>query len=406
MRTKRILNSALKSLWKFKLRSFLMMIGIVIGIIALTVIVSAGFGAKDLVMERVKKFGLESLMVTAGGGVQISQRGLSSNQVTTTLKLSDVDYLINEISAIKEVAPYNRKGNAEIKYFEKTTTAALFGVTPAWAYVWDWDVIDGEFITDEDISSLNRVCLIGPTAQKELFGEKNSIGEKINVGNIQFEVKGVLQSKGTSPGGGDMDNRIMIPLSTFMRRVANVDYIFAIKILLNSKKGSNTTVEDINSILRERHSLAQGIPDDFTITTPTEVTKMAEKISGTFNLFLVILAAISLITGGIVVANIMFISVNERKREIGLRKAVGANSKDILKQFLIEAIVVTLTAGLLGVLLGSAGAKILGVLMQMPISISWTSILIGVAFSSLIGIIAGIQPAKKAAILQPVVALK
>jgi len=405
MRTRRIFKSALKSLWKFKLRSFLMMIGIVIGIIALTVIVSAGFGAKNLVMERVKKFGLESLMVTAGGGIQLTERG-SSGQLNTTLKLDDAEYLLNEISEIKEVAPYNRKGNSEIKYFDKTTSAALFGVTPSWAYVWDWDVSDGEFISDEDIASLNRVCLIGPTAQIELFGEKNPIGEKINIGNIQFEVKGVLQSKGTSPGGGDMDNRIMIPLSTFMRRVANVDYIFAIKILLNPQKETSTIVEDINSILRERHSLAQGTPDDFTITTPTEVTKMAENISGTFNLFLAILAAISLITGGVVVANIMFISVNERKREIGLRKAVGANSKDILAQFLIEAILVTLTAGLLGVLLGSAGAKILGVLMQMPISVSWPSILIGVVFSSLIGIIAGIQPAKRAAILQPVVALK
>ena len=405
MRTKRILKSALKSLWKYKLRSFLMMIGIVIGVIALTVIVSAGFGAKDLVMERVKKFGLESLMVTAGGGVQMS-RPQSSGQLTTTLKLSDADYLINEIPAIKELAPFNRRGNSEIKYFEKTTTAALFGVTPSWAYVWDWDVAEGEFITDEDISSLNRVCLIGPTAQKMLFGESNPIGEKISVGNIQFEVKGILQPKGTSPGGGDMDNRIMIPLSTFMRRVANVDYLFAIKILLDPEKESNTIVEDINYILRERHSLAQGEPDDFSITTPTEITKMAEKISGTFNLFLALLAAISLITGGVVVANIMFISVNERKREIGLRKAVGANSKDILNQFLIEAIVVTLLAGVLGVLIGSVGAKILGVMTQMPISISWLAIFIGVAFSSLIGIIAGIQPAKRAAVLQPVVALK
>lgn len=405
MRTKRILRNALKSLWKYKLRSFLMMIGIVIGIIALTMIVSVGFGAKGLVMERVKKFGLESLMVTAGGGVQMSQMG-SSGQLTATLKLDDAEFLKHEIPAIKDIAPFSRKGNSEIKYFEKATTATLFGVTPSWAFVWDWDVTEGDFISDEDISSLNRVCLLGPTVQKELFGEKDPIGEQINIGNIQFEVKGILQSKGTSPGGGDMDNRIMIPLSTFMRRVANVDYLAAIKILLHDPKEMKTTVENINSILRERHNLSTGVPDDFTVTTPTEVTKMAENISGTFNLFLALLAGISLITGGVVVANIMSISVNERKKEIGLRKAVGANSKDIMRQFLFEALAVTLTGGIIGIILGGVGAKLLSVIMQMPISVSWESILIGVISSSIIGIIAGIQPAKRAAKLQPIEALK
>jgi len=405
MRTKRILKNAFKNLWKFKLRSFLMMIGIVIGIIALTVIVSAGFGAKGLVTERVKKFGLESLMVTAGGGVQMSQMG-SSGQLTATLKLEDAEFLKHEIPSIKEIAPFARKGNADVKYFEKATTALLAGVTPSWASVWNWDVTEGEFITDEDIASLNRVCLLGPTVQKELFGEKDPIGEQINIGNIQFEVKGILQSKGTSPGGGDMDNRIMIPLSTFMRRVANVDYLAAIKILLHDPKEMNTTVENINSILRERHNISTGVPDDFTITTPTEVTKMAEKISGTFNLFLALLAGISLITGGVVVANIMSISVNERKKEIGLRKAVGANSKDIMRQFLFEALAVTFTGGVIGIILGGLGAKLLGVIMQMPISVSWESILVGVVSSSIIGIIAGIQPAKRAAKLQPIEALK
>lgn len=405
MKTKRLLRNALKSLGKHKFRAFLMMIGIVIGIMALTMIVSAGFGAKDLVMERVKKFGLESMMVFAGGGVQLSQMN-SVEQSTTTLKLDDANILKSEIPAIKDIAPFSRKGNSDVKYLEKSTTTTVFGTTASWATVWDWNVSEGEFITDEDMTSLNRVCLIGPTVQKELFGEKNPIGEQIRIGNIQFDVKGILQSKGTSPGGGDMDNRIMVPLSTFMRRVANIDYLSGIKILLNDSKEMDSAVVNINSILRERHSLSTGIPDDFTIITPTEVTKMAEKISGTFNLFLALLAGISLITGGVVVANIMSISVNERKKEIGLRKAVGANSKDILKQFLFEALAVTFTGGVIGIILGGTGAKILGMLMQMPISVSWESILVGVISSSIIGIIAGIQPAKKAAKLLPIEALK
>lgn len=405
MKTKRIIINALKNLAKFKTRSFLMMIGIVIGILALTMVVSIGFGAKNLVMERVKKFGLESLMVNAGSGSMMSQQSSPGQQITT-LTLDDAEYIKHEIRGIKEIAPFNRKGNSNVNYFEKSTTATLFGVTPSWANVWNWDVTEGEFITDEDMTSLNRICLLGPTVQKELFGEKNPIGEQIQVGNVQFEVKGVLVSKGTSPAGGDMDNRLMIPLSTYMRRVANVDYLAGIKILLNSSSDISKTAEEISSILRERHKLADGIPNDFAVTTPTEVTKMAEKVSGTFNLFLALLAGISLITGGIVVANIMFISVNERKKEIGLRKAVGANTRDILNQFIFEASAVTLMGGLTGIILGAVGAKILNIVMQMPISISWGSILIGVVSSTIIGIIAGIQPARRAAKLQPVETLK
>ncbi|HBH84778.1 MAG: hypothetical protein A2X05_03175 [Bacteroidetes bacterium GWE2_41_25] len=405
MKTKRIILNALKNLAKYKLRSFLMMIGIVIGIVALTMVISVGLGAKNLVMERVKKFGLESLMVRAGAGSLMGQQSSPGQQITT-LTLEDAEYLKHEIGSIKEIAPFNSKGNSNISYFEKSTTALLLGATPSWAYVWNWDVSDGEFITDEDMTSLNRICLIGPTVRKELFGENNPIGEQIQIGNVQFEIKGILVSKGSSPGGGDMDNRIMIPLSTFMRRVANVDYLAGIKILLNSSAGINKTSEEINSLLRERHKLADGIPDDFAVITPTEVTKMAEKIAGTFNLFLVLLAGISLITGGVVVANIMFISVNERKKEIGLRKAVGANTKDIMNQFLFESSAVTLMGGLVGIILGAVGAKILNLIMQMPISISWGSILIGVISSTIIGVIAGMQPARRAAKLQPIETLR
>jgi putative ABC transport system permease protein len=320
--------------------------------------------------------------------------------------LEDVEYLEREIPEIKGLAPFSRKGNADVKYFEKSYTSSVIGITPSYAPVWNWDVTQGEFITDEDMKTLNRVCLIGPTVQKELFGDNYPIGEQIRIGNIQFEVKGILESKGTSPGGGDMDNRIMIPLSTLMRRVANIDYLSATKVLLHNPKEINVTVEKISQILRERHSLAEGVPNDFTVITPTEVTKMAEKVSGTFNIFLALIAGLSLITGGFVIANIMTISVNERKKEIGLRMAIGASSKKIVMQFLFEALAVTISGGIIGIILGGTGAIILGIVMQMPVSVSWESILVGVISASAIGIIAGIQPAKKAARLNPIEALK
>ena len=345
-------------------------------------------------------------MIFAGGGVQLSQ--MDANQGSTTLKLEDAEYLEREIPEISGVAPFSRKRNSssELKYFEKSYTSSVIGITPAYASVWNWGVTQGEFITAEDMKTLNRICLIGPTVQKELFGDTYPIGEQIRIGNIQFEIKGILESKGTSPGGGDMDNRIMIPLSTFMRRVANIDYISAVKVLLHNPKEIDVTVEKINQILRERHSLAEGVPNDFTVITPTEVTKMAEKVSGTFNIFLALLASLSLITGGFVIANIMTISVNERKKEIGLRKAVGASSKKIVAQFLVEALAITISGGIIGIVLGGAGAIILGIVMQMPVSVSWESILVGVVSSSAIGIFAGIQPAKKAAQLNPIETLK
>lgn len=405
MKIRRILTDALKNLAKYKLRSFLMMIGIVIGIIALTMVISAGLGAKKRVMDRVKKFGLESLMVRSNAGSRLGPKP-SSSDLITTLTLQDAEIIKKEIRGISEIAPFNNTGNSNIGYFEKSTTAALFGITPLWAFVWDWDVTHGEFITDEDMSSLNRVCLLGPTVLKELFGETNPIGEQIQIGNVPFMVKGILQEKGISPGGGDMDNRVMIPLSTYMRRVANVDYLGGIKILLNSSADVEKVKEEIVSLLRERHKIAPGTPDDFAVTTATEVTKVAETISGTFNLFLVLLAGISLITGGVVVANIMFISVNERKKEIGLRKAVGANTKDIMNQFLFESSTVTFLGGLIGLILGAAGARILSLVMNLPVAVSWIAIMAGVISSTIIGTIAGIQPARRAAKMNPVDSLR
>jgi putative ABC transport system permease protein len=381
-----------------------MMIGIVIGITALTVIMSAGMGAHDRVMERVKKFGLESMMVFAHTGREIGQHTVG--QTTATLKPGDAEVIKREVGTVAEVAPFNRKPGAEIKYLDKSTTAAVFGITPAWAYVWSWDVQAGDFISDEDMASHKRVCLIGPTVKKELFGEGNPIAQQIRIGDIRFEVKGVMEAKGTSPHGGDMDNRINIPLTTYMRRVANVDYLAGIKILLNSGQEMEQTAENIRAILRERHSIATGMPDDFQIVTPTEVTQLAEKVAGTFNIFLALVAGIALIAGGVVVANIMLISVNERKKEIGLRKAVGAKSKDIRLQFLLEAAAVTLAGGIIGILMGSAGARILQLITAMPVSVSWEGIVLGVVSSSLVGIIAGLQPAKRAAKLQPVEALR
>jgi len=404
MKTLRIARSAFKSLGRNKLRTFLMMIGVIIGIIALTMVVSAGLGARQRVMERVRKFGLDSLMVRAGAGQTMGSP--SSGQPTVTLKLEDAEAIEREIMQVADLSPQINRPQMEVKYADKSTTTMVLGAMPSFATVWDWGAAKGDFISDEDVASVARVCVIGPTVQKDLFGGANPIGEMIRVGNVQFEIKGILVAKGTSPGGGDMDNRIMIPLTTMMRRVANVDYITNIKVRLKTAKDMDKAAGGIQALLRERHKIAPGIPDDFTITMPEEVTEMAEKVAGTFNLFLILVAGISLIAGGVVVSNLMLISVSERRKEIGLRKAVGARKNNITFQFLIEATAVTFTGGIIGMTLGVAGSKILEAVTKTPMAVSWQIVVLGVVFSSLVGLIAGIHPARRAASIPPIEALK
>ncbi len=402
MKTERIIKTALRGLSKNKMRTFFMMIGIVIGIMAITMVISVGLGAEERVMERVKKFGFESIMVFSGGGTQLM--GGESGAPTTTLTLADAEVLVSNIPGIMEISPFSRMPDATIKYQEISSNPSVQGVTSFYTSVWNIDVSKGRFISSEDDSHMARVCVIAPTVQKELFGDMNPIGERIRIGNVPFEVIGIMEARGTSPSGGDMDNRIFIPLQTLMRRTANIDYLSGIKI--NVESIDENIVADIKSTLRERHKLAEGEPDDFRIITPTEVTQFAEKVAGTFNLFLVLVAGISLIAGGFVITNIMLISVSERKNEIGLRKAVGARKKDIQKQFLIETIMVTFIGGVIGIVLGFAGAKILSIITDMPASYSWEGILTGIIFSSLVGLIAGMQPAKRASSLDPIEALR
>ncbi len=398
------MRAAFKTLGKNKLRSFLMMIGIVIGIAATTSIISAGLGAQKRVMDRVEKFGLQSLMVFAGAGREIGHP--LGGQGITTLTLEDANAIQTAIPQVRAIAPFNRRQSGMVKYQEISITTRIFGVTPTWDEVWDWNVHRGEFINEEDEIRFNRICTIGPTVAKSLFGNDDPIGKQILIGALPFQVKGVMEEKGVSPAGGDMDDRIFIPLSTFLRRVANVDYVSGIKILLKDGSSINEAVTRIQSLLRDRHHLTQGEPDDFTVTSATEVTRVAERVAGTFNMFLIIVAAISLIAGGFVIANIMLISVNERCPEIGLRKAIGAKANDILLQFLLESLVVTIIGGIAGIILGFFAVKIFAEFFQFPIAISWAGAMIGIIVSGLVGLASGLYPARRASAMQPVEALR
>jgi len=400
MKPMQLTKTALKSLFKHKLRSFLMMLGIIIGITTLTLIFAVGEGAKRKVVDRMKAFGSDAMMLVAGGGQQMGP-GAS----TTTLAEEDVKAIQEEIEGIKNLAPAMLAGGQTIVRGEKNTSAMVFGVTPAWEDAWQWYPVNSDFITDEEIMRSERVCLLGQSVVQELFGDENPGGATIRINNVNFRVKGVMEKRGTSPMGTDMDNRVIIPMTTAARRLFNRTHLSYIRIQVYEPGEMLGVAEKVAALMRERHHIMAGEPDDFRIRTPDFIVSRAKKISGTMTTFLGVISGLSLIVGGIVVMNIMLMSVSERKKEIGLRKAVGARKKDILTQILAECIFITLIGGSIGILLGFGGSKLITLATQIPTGFSLQAFALAFGFSGLVGILFGIQPAKKAAGLEPVTAL-
>jgi putative ABC transport system permease protein len=401
-----MIGQALRGLNRNRLRTFFMMAGIMVGITVLTVVASAGMGARERIMDRVRVFGLENMMVWAGGATDQTRLGGEGSTVTATLKLDDAEAIRNEVGGVWEVAPFSRGGQTNVRWRDRSFESPVFGVTPEWTDVWDWYVEQGSFITYEDNELMARTAAIGPTVVRELFGDEDPMGQVIQVGGVPFEITGIMLEKGTSAGGGDMDNRVFVPLTTYMRRVANVNYLSAIRVQVEGVREMEPAAADIAALLRDRHNLGPGVPDDFRVTTPTEVTAMVEEMQGTFNLFLILVAGIALVVGGVVVANIMLLSVSERRREIGLRRAVGARARHIHGQFLLESVVVTFLGGIAGLLLGVAGNLLMERLTGTPALLTWQVMAVGVLFSTVVGLAAGLHPARKAAAMAPVDALR
>ncbi|MEW5945799.1 MAG: ABC transporter permease [bacterium] len=402
MRIIRIAVEGARALTANKLRSFFMMAGTMTGIAALTVIMSAGEGTEQKVMQRMETFGTRAIMVTAGGG-----KGFSPPQEgVTTLTLSDADAIRNIVPEAEAISPAAVKHRMPVKAGDSQTQAAVFAAEPDWHEAWDWYVRDGEPVSSEDVATLARVVVLGSSTARDLFGERNPIGEYVQIGAVRFRVKGMLESRGTSPMGTDMDNRCIIPLTTGMRRLFNQDHISYVRIRLKDSRDLIPVGERIRELLRERHHITPPKEDDFSIVTASNIAAMVRGVSGTLTILLGALAGLSLIVGGVVLMNILLISVSERKREIGLRRAVGASRRDILVQFLTESLTVSILGMSAGCLLGMGLCLALMRLTPLPLSLSWEPVALGVAFASLVGTFFGIQPARKAAQLNPVEALR
>lgn len=402
MRIMRIAKEGARALAAHRLRTFLMMAGTIIGIAALTVIMAVGKGTEKNVMKRVNSFGTHVIMVTAGGG-----KGFSPPQEgVTTLRPDDAEAIRAQVQGVQLLNVFAMKRGLPVKAGANQTQAVVTGTDQNWHEAWDWDVTDGEPITEEDQATMSRVCILGTTTARELFGSQNPIGEYVQVGNVRFRVKGVLQTRGVSPHGGDFDSRVMIPLSTALRRLFNQDHVTNIRVRVGDSSRLDQLGEEIRQLIRQRHTITPPKEDDFAVFTAAEVAKEARDISGTLTYLLIALAGLSLLVGGIVLMNILLISVGERKKEIGLRRALGATQGDIFRQFLVESLSVTIIGMVAGSLLGWAISVVLARVTQSPVVISWEPFALALAFALVVGVFFGVQPARRAAKLRPVEALR
>lgn len=404
MKQAKTFKLALHAIGMNKMRTFLMMLGIIIGITTLTVIVSVGKGASAKVMKTVRNFGANAVMVFAGGGKVMGP----PDEKTNTLTLEDAQAIMQEVKGIRSMDTGLIRLGRTVKYEENNTNTVIYGGTTNYGDAWEWSVESGDYFTEEDMASMARVAVLGKTVVNELYGNTDPIGTNIKIENVNFKVVGVLAPRGTSPMGMDMDSRIVIPYTTASHRVFNTTYVSLIRMAAADTDQVGRIEQDVMHLLRERHHFQPGFPEDFRVRGASTVSKMAKGMMGTLNLFLGLVSLISLVVGGVVITNIMLISVGERMKEIGLRRAVGARKNDVRNQFLIESSLITVMGGFIGVLVGLIVAVLLPILSngKMPAMPSWEPFVLGFIFSVLVGILAGIHPAKKAAEMDPVIALK
>lgn len=384
-----------------KMRSILTMLGIIIGVAAVIALVSIGNGVKQDIQNSISSLGSNLLMVMPGAprtpGVRPSAGSMKS------LKVSDYE-AISKLDGVRAASPMTN-GSYVVIYQNKNWTTSVSGVSYNYLDVNNWSMKSGRFLSEKNVQNRERVAVVGKTVVKNLFGDEDPVGAEIRVKNIPFRIIGVLNSKGSGAMGNDQDDMVIIPYTTAMERVEGVDYLRMIYVVGKDENGIDRLQSDIENLLRVRHGIKDTNLDDFNIQNMNSIMETMEETTGTLTLFLGAVAAISLVVGGIGIMNIMLVSVTERTREIGVRKALGATYSVIVIQFLIEAVVISLMGGIIGIILGIGSSKLIGMASGMSTVISVPTIVMSFAFSMAIGLIFGIYPARKAAKLNPIDAL-
>ncbi len=395
---------ALRALAANKLRSALTMLGVIIGVGAVIAMVSIGQGARASVAQQVQALGSNLLTIFPGSAGQFGVRqGAGSLQ---SLKLEDANAIPEEVEEVEAVTAEFARA-AQVVYGSENTNTSISGVTPAFPEVRNFRPESGAFFTDADVESRARVAVVGRTVVEDLFGDRQAspLGATIKINRVSFTVIGVMEEKGAT-GFSDRDDVIFVPLTTAQRRLFGVEHVRTIYVKVRNAEEMDRALEKVETLLRGRHRISPGEDSDFTIRNQADIVGALQGVTQTMTLLLGGIATVSLLVGGIGIMNIMLVSVTERTREIGIRKAVGATRRDVLSQFLVEAVVLSVTGGVAGILLGVGGSKLISQLAGWATLVSPWSLVMAVSFAAAVGIFFGIYPAQRAAGMDPITALR
>ena len=396
---------ALRAIAANKLRSFLTMLGIIIGVASVIAMLAIGQGSKQSIQANIAEMGSNMIMIRPGqdkgpGGA----RGDASEM--QSLKLKDYETLCEQAKYLAAISP-SVSASGQFIYGNNNTPSTVYGISPDYMEIRRLKVEDGEMFSDDDIKTSAKVCLIGKTVADNLFPDgQDPVGRVIRYKSIPLRVIGVIKAKGYNSFGMDQDDMVLAPYTTVMKRILSITYLQGINASALTEDMTDQAIDDISELLRQNHKIKEGDEDDFTIRSQQEMMQMMNSTSDTMTILLLVVACISLVVGGIGIMNIMYVSVTERTKEIGLRMSVGARGIDILNQFLIESVLLSVTGGLIGVLVGVGVALGINVFAHWPIQIQPWSVLLSFAVCSATGIFFGWYPAKKAAQLDPIEAIR
>jgi putative ABC transport system permease protein len=404
-KTGNILKVAFRALARNKLRSLLTALGIIIGVGCVVATIGIGEGARIQTENQLKSLGTNFLMIFPGTTTSSGAKsGMGSN---SKLSSDDVEAIRREVASVAYVSSTIRTV-AQVIYGNQNWSTSIQGGEVDWPLIRSWNVSSGQFFTDADNRSANKVCVLGQTVATNLFGDEDPVGKTIRIKNIPFRVVGILEPKGGSMMGQDQDDIVVAPYETVRKKIMGTTAVGAVLASASSNEMVPVAQDEISALLRQRHRInkAAGQDDDFIMRSQTEMLRQAEEQSRTMSLLLWSIAGVSLLVGGIGIMNIMLVSVTERTREIGVRMAIGAKGADIRAQFLVEAVVLSITGGSVGIAVGIGIQRLVASYAQWPVALQSNAIALAFAFSALVGIAFGFYPALKASRLDPIEALR